>query len=38
LTSPDHKERAMKLYHLLLLVWILFVTMWLFNAIRNKKK
>jgi hypothetical protein len=30
--------KTMKLYHLLLLVWILFVTLWLLNAVRNKKK
>lgn len=28
----------MKIYHLLLLVWVIIVTLWMFNQTRPKKK
>lgn len=31
------EDNPMKIHHLLLLVWVLIVTMWLFNQLRNKK-
>ena len=33
-----HQEKtALKLYHLLLIVWVFFVVMWLLNATRPRK-